>query len=98
MLTTSDKGECMSEAHECDVIYIGNTRAVISQVYPDGSVEVVYLSRDRAINEDAVKKDGKWEFKISGPCGGYADNYPRLARYVTILRSPTTIARERQAN
>ena len=64
--------------------------AIVSMVYEDTSwvdIEVVYLDdRDRAINEDMVWKDGKWQFKISGPCGGYADHYDRLRSYVAKLR------------
>jgi len=74
-----------------DVIYIGDSfarkKAVVCQVYDDQNIEVVYLDRDRAINEDMVFEEGKWEFKIQGPNGGYADKYPRLSRYVRILRS-----------
>ena len=64
--------------------------AVVCTVFKDNSladIEVVYLDdRDRAINEDMIWKDGKWQFKISGPCGGYADNYSRLSDYVAQLR------------
>ena len=64
--------------------------AVVSNVYQDDSwadIEVVYLDeRDRAINENMVWKEEKWQFKISGPCGGYADNYSRLNDYVAQLR------------
>lgn len=64
--------------------------AVVCKVYQDTSfadIEVVYIDdRNRAINEDMVWKDGKWQFKHSGPCGGYADNYSRLRDYVTKLR------------
>lgn len=64
--------------------------ATICTVYPNTSsadIEIVYLDdRDRAINEDMVWKDGKWQFKDSGPRGGYADNYNRLRGYVTQLR------------
>jgi hypothetical protein len=53
----------------------------------DDSIEVVYLdNRNQATNEDMIWKDGKWKFKISGPCGGYADKYPRLSTYVAKLR------------
>ncbi len=64
--------------------------AVVCNAYEDsslGDIEVVYLDdRNRAINEDMVWKDGKWEFKIAGPCGGYADKYDRLSAYVAQLR------------
>lgn len=74
-----------------DVIYIGDSfttkKAVVCQVYDDQNIEVVYLDRDRAINEDMVFEEGKWEFKIQGPNGGYADKNSRLFSYVRILRS-----------
>jgi len=65
-------------------------KAVVCTVYQNTSladIEVVYLDdRDRAINEDMVWKDGKWQFKQPGPCGGYADQYDRLKGYVSQLR------------
>jgi len=72
-----------------DWIMIGYRDAVVCKIYenePD-KIEVVYLDRNRAINEDAHFLDGKWTFVYDGPCGGYADNYPRLAEYVAILRA-----------
>ena len=72
-----------------DWIMIGYRDAVVCKIYenePD-KIEVVYLDRNRAINEDAHFVDGKWTFVYDGPCGGYADNYPRLADYVAILRA-----------
>jgi hypothetical protein len=73
-----------------DWIYVGSTRCVVTRVYdqrPPGEIEVVYLDRDKAINEDVVWSNGRWDFKYSGPSGGYADKYPRLAQYVRQLRS-----------
>jgi hypothetical protein len=63
--------------------------AVVCQVYSDGNlgdIEVVYLNGGRAINEDVIWKNNHWEFKNQGPCGGYADHYPRLSEFVAILR------------
>lgn len=60
--------------------------AVVCTVCAD-SIEVVYLDdRDQAINEEMVWEKGKWHFKISGPCGGYADKCPRLSEFVGKLR------------
>jgi hypothetical protein len=73
-----------------DWINIGDTRCVVATVYDQrspGEIEVVYLDRNRAINDDVVWREGCWKFKNSGPSGGYADNYPRLAEYVRQLRS-----------
>lgn len=65
-------------------------QAVVSTVYDDSNpadIEVVYLDeRERAINEDMVWKENKWEFLVTGPSGGYADNYPRLNSFVAQLR------------
>ena len=68
-----------------EIILIGNTRAVISEIYDDGSVEVVYSDSGKHINEDAVLVDGKWEFKYKGVGGGYADKYPRLQDAIRAL-------------
>ena len=69
----------------------GQVRAVVCTVFQDttmGDCEVVYLDdRNRAINEDARWNGTRWEFAAKGPTGGYADNYPRLSRYVDILRA-----------
>jgi len=77
-----------------DWITFGSSRlpksAVVCAVYDDpslGDIEVVYLDdRNQAINEDMVWQDVKWDFKNSGPCGGYADQSDRLEHYVEILR------------
>ncbi len=65
-------------------------KAVVCTVYQDTSladIEVVYLDdRDRAINDDMVWKDGKWQFRHPGPSGGYADHYDRLKVYVAQLK------------
>ena len=70
-----------------DWICIGETDAVVCSVHDDGTAEVVYLDwQDRAINED-TKWDGEaWKFVFPDSGGGYADQYPRLAHYVEILR------------
>lgn len=79
------------EVNPGDRIVVNSRSAVVCTIYPDDkhrkdTIEVVYLDRNRAINEDAYWKDGQWQFVHSGPGGGYADNYERLARYVAILR------------
>ena len=64
--------------------------AVVCTVYEDTSladIEVVYLDDlNRAINEDILWKDGEWQFKHPGPCGGYADKYDRLRNFVAKLQ------------
>lgn len=72
-----------------DWISIGVRDAVVCRIYENepNKIEVVYLDRNRAINEDAHFKDNNWTFVHDGPCGGYADNYSRLAEFVSILRS-----------
>lgn len=64
-------------------------QAVVCNVFDNSDwadLEVVYLNDEKAINEDVVWNNGNWKFKISGPNGGYADNYPRLSQYVAQLR------------
>lgn len=65
-----------------------NLRAVVCTIYENENVEVVYIDhKGKAINEDAKWTGETWDFVIQGPCGGYADNSPRLQTYVGILRS-----------
>ena len=63
--------------------------AVVSRVYSQSyprRMEVVYLDdRDRAIYEDVVWGEELWEFRHSGPVGGYADRHSRLSEFVAIL-------------
>jgi len=72
-----------------DWIRLGNRDAVVCNVYENrpGFIEVVYLDRERAINEDAHWIDDHWEFVHQGSSGGYADKYDRLSRFVSILRA-----------
>jgi hypothetical protein len=74
-----------------DWINVSNRDAVVCTVYKDpqghqGRIEIVYLDRGRAINEDAYWNTGQWDFVSQNPCGGYADNLERLSRFVSILR------------
>ncbi|MBW8000857.1 MAG: hypothetical protein FVQ80_02390 [Planctomycetes bacterium] len=73
------------------ITFGNNISAVVCTIYENtslGEIEVVYIdSRDRAINADMVWRDGKWEFKSSEVCGGYADKYTRLEQFVSKLRS-----------
>jgi predicted oxidoreductase (fatty acid repression mutant protein) len=65
----------------------------VSSKYSD-SIEVVYLenkphkepSKRKALGTYVVWKDGKWQRAFSSPKEAYADNYPRFAEYVKILR------------
>lgn len=84
-----------------DWIKVGNTYAVVCQLYKDNPaykdnpvfkdqsnrIEVVYLDGSRAINEDVHRVGNSWEFVIQGPSGGYADKYSRLSEFVSILRT-----------
>jgi len=64
---------------------IGNTRCVVSEVYDDNSVEVVYLDSGKHVNEDAVFDGKVWIFKNTGVGGGYADKYGRLEEAIRML-------------
>lgn len=73
-----------------DWIFIGANNAVISRIYQEekNRIEVVYLDRNRAINDDAHYVNDRWEFVYSGASGGgYADSNPRLSEYVAKLRT-----------
>lgn len=71
-----------------DWIRIGTRDAVVCNINEDSNqIEVVYLDRDRAINEYAHFINEDWAFVEKGPVGGYADKYSRLTEYVSILRS-----------
>lgn len=78
-----------SSVKEYDEIRVGNsTRAIVCATYSEKNrCEVVYLSRNRAINEDVVWDGNNWQFVTQGPCGGYADQSPRLSPYVSKLRT-----------
>lgn len=72
-------------------------QAVVCQVFSDRSmadIEAVYLDRNRAINVDLVWKDDHWTFRYPEPSGGYADQYPRLQRFVSLLRGPQRLAQK----
>lgn len=71
-----------------DWISVGARSALVCKIYENNpnKIEVVYLDRNRAINDDLIFKDGKWVF-LYDTGGGYADNYGRLAEFVSILRS-----------
>ena len=77
----------MSEIKLYDRICIGDIDAIVCNIYDNQNLAVVYLNNGKAIYEDVAKKDSLWEFKISGSCGSYADNIPRLSNYVDYLRN-----------
>jgi hypothetical protein len=84
----TDNSEKMPTVELGERINVGRPgrSAVVCNIRNLGDIEVVYLDRDRAINEDVVWRDGAWDFKRSSPAGGYADNSERLRHYVGILR------------
>jgi hypothetical protein len=79
----------MPDVKPGDTIYFGSAqKAVICHVYNQNNVEAVYLDhKGQAINEDMVFENNEWDFKISGPCGGYADKNPRLSEFVRKLKN-----------
>jgi hypothetical protein len=85
----------MPDVNPGDWVQIGRKKevnAVISTVYErlsanEGNIEVVYFDRiNRAINEDLIWTGSNWEFAKKGLGGCYANRYPRLALFVSILR------------
>ena len=76
------------EVQPHDEVTIDRQRAVVATVHGPGEIEVVWLDyRHRAINEDAVWREGHWQFKRTSPGGGHADHIDRLADVVRQLRS-----------
>ncbi len=78
-----------------DWIQVGKKKeidAVVSIIYEglsahEGNIEAVYLDRiNQAINEDLKWTGSNWEFAKKGLGGRYANKYPRLALFVSILR------------
>ncbi|HWX13343.1 MAG TPA: hypothetical protein VNY06_00445 [Methylocella sp.] len=72
-----------------DWITVGEIRAVVSAVRePDnfsGDCEVVF-NPQKPTNHDVVWTGEKWRFAERSDFGGYADKYPRLRQYVSILK------------
>ena len=73
-----------------DWISIGERDGVVTKLYSDralADIEIIYLDDSKkAINEDVIWRNERWEFKHSGPSGGYADKYAHLADFVRTLR------------
>ena len=74
-----------------DWITIGTRHAVVSNIIEESDdkikVEIVYLDdKNKAINENVIWKNNKWEFEYNTPTGGYADKYTRLNEFVGQLR------------
>ena len=72
-----------------DWISIGEIDAVVCKIYDNNpnKIEIVYLDRNRSINKFAYYIGEKWTFGNEEQYGGYADNNPRLAEYISILKS-----------
>ena len=72
-----------------DVIYVGNTRCIVSLVREPGHVfgdcEVVFYP-DKPANHDVVWAADHWEFPKRGDFGGYAASNERLRGFVRKLR------------
>ncbi|MBU1809369.1 MAG: hypothetical protein KJ661_07430 [Candidatus Omnitrophica bacterium] len=89
-----ERGECMDRpiVKPGDVITIGKEykKAVVCKLQENNEIEIVYMgNKDDAINENACWNGSAWEFSHPGPCGGYADNNPRLKEFVGLLRNKT---------
>lgn len=67
-----------------DRIKASDNDAVVSKVYEDGKVEVVYKN-GQVVYEDAHLVDGKWEFVHKGAGAGYAKGKDRLRDAVAKL-------------
>ena len=66
----------------------GVSQVKSAKINHEGNIEVVYLDWiNRAINEDLIWTGSNWEFAKKGLGGHYADKYPRLTLFISILRS-----------
>jgi len=77
------------EINTGDWVYIGENRisAVVCNILSEEKLEIVYLdSKQQAINEHIVLKNGMWVFENKNPCGGYSERSQRLELYVSILQ------------
>ncbi len=70
-------------------ISIGEIDAVVCKIYENdhNKVEVVYFNGSKPSNKFAYYINDEWSFGINEQYAGYAENYSRLAEYVTILKS-----------
>src|SRR6266498_2305918 len=68
-------------------IYVSGVNSVVCQVFKETppDIEVVFMDKGKAINKDAKWNNDRWIF-TDNSLGGYADEYPRLAEFVAILR------------
>jgi len=74
---------------EGSIIYIGAIRAIISCVYADNRVEVVYTNQSgRYVAEDAIYDNDCWRFETNSIDATYAERSPRLMQYVFMLKNP----------
>lgn len=74
---------------EGDWIKVGSCNCVVSMVrdldHPFGDCEVV-LNPKKPANVDVKWNGDAWVFINQNDFGGYAEKYPRLSRFVSILR------------
>ena len=68
-----------------DWIYVGKVHCVVATLRDNGECEVVF-NNQKPTNRDARWNGTAWEFSPSVDFGGYADKYPRLRKYVQILK------------
>ena len=71
------------------LISVSGNQAVISKIYSakKNTIEIVYLLQGyKPIYEDACWIDDQWRFVSDGQVGDYADDVPRLRKY--LLRLP----------
>ncbi len=76
-----------AELKPYSIITIGTKRAIVSQIYDDGTFQIVYeQSNGKHIAEDAKFDGKKFDFCILGPCGSYADRIAHYAPFISALK------------
>ncbi len=72
-----------------DIIYIGNTRCIVSNVYSPQQIQVAYInSTGTAVAEAAILKDGKWDFTNPNSDASYCHLSDELRPFIAKLKNP----------
>lgn len=73
---------------EGDSIMVGTVHAIVSTVFLPDRVEIVYLNQTgRAVAENAIRTNGKWQFESNMVDATYADGSDRLRKFAAQLKS-----------
>ncbi len=76
-----------NNVYKGSLIRIGQTRAVVSEIYSNESIEVVYLNQSgHHVAEDVFLDGNNWCFSKNTIDATYAEKSPRLQQYISILK------------